>query len=258
MAGEQASTSTSLSSPAAAAAAGDPITPGKPQPRPALPDMSMTPQSSPFNPAGLPPSTQRRANNDPLLHRLLDKTYRIAATPHTARRRQQQQQQQQRRRPVGATPQTANRAARWTAAAAAVDSSPVSSPLAAPQLRPEIFSSPVKAPRTPGVSVVTPGAFGRRGGTATGREASGGMFTGGRSAGTRVWDDSDEEEEEGTEASPPKTMTFVVPQSRLLQTPGECALSFLILFFLTFLLQFFSCVCAWGGFVRRGCGRLAD
>ena len=43
-------------------------------------------QSSPFEPesAAYHPSTQRRrANNDPLMHRVLDKNYRVQATPHT-------------------------------------------------------------------------------------------------------------------------------------------------------------------------------
>ncbi|KAK7548701.1 DASH complex subunit Ask1-domain-containing protein [Phyllosticta citricarpa] len=205
-----------------------PTTPGRPSAS-GLPDMSMTPESSPFDQHT---QTKRPAGNqDPLLHRMLDRTYRIAATPHTARKTQQQPQQQRR---ADATPGTANRTKRL----AALDSSPLSSPEgAAPQLRAEIFSSPMKSPmktpRTPGVSVLhqqrqqqqhrTPG-------TAAGA-ASSGKGKGKSSAQpvertldfTRddlvTWDsDSDD----GTEAiSPPKTLQFHVPQSRLLQTPAH-------------------------------------
>ncbi|OCK82367.1 hypothetical protein K432DRAFT_349157 [Lepidopterella palustris CBS 459.81] len=177
----------------------DPITPGKLQ---ALPDMSMTPSSSPF----VPPTTQRRggalpANTDPLLHRVLDKTYRIAATPHTTRKQKPS---------VGFTPGTSTRPAapRW-----ADDSSPPSSP--PPQLRADIFSSPLKAPRTPGVSVQRIPA----------RNATTGFRTSGIGAlgirGEGVWGSDSEGEEEGMDFSPPKTMQFHVPQSRLLQTPAR-------------------------------------
>ncbi|KAJ9636742.1 DASH complex subunit ask1 [Coniosporium tulheliwenetii] len=160
----------------------------------ALPNMTMTPDatSSPF----VPVSTARR-NPDPLLHRMLDKTFRIAATPHSMR---------QARRPgfvPGQTPGTASRTRRWT-----LDSSPASSPaVAAPQLRAEIFGSPLKGPRTPGVSVQTPRYRGRDDGA------------GERSVGP-VWDSESDGEEEGM-FSPPKTMQFHVPQSRLLQTPAR-------------------------------------
>ncbi|KAF2467364.1 uncharacterized protein BDR25DRAFT_267537 [Lindgomyces ingoldianus] len=169
----------------------EPTTPGKNQ---ALPDMTMTPESSPF----VPPTTTKKTvhvNQDPLLHRMLDKTYRIAATPHTEIRQKAF---------VGLTPGTANKGrpalSRWTE-----DSSPPSSP--APQLRADIFSSPLKAPRTPGVSVQhTPG----RGKQAFNPIQSRGVF------------DSDSEvEEDGLDFSPPKTMQFHIPQSRLLQTPAR-------------------------------------
>lgn len=177
----------------------DPITPGKAQ---ALPDMTMTPASSPF----MPTTTQRRVgavptNTDPLLHRVLDKTYRIAATPHTARKQKQA---------VGFTPGTSSRSAapRW-----ADDSSPPSSP--APQLRADIFSSPLKAPRTPGVSVQRTPA---RGTDNRFRTSGASVFgTGGQGA----WESDSDEEGDALDFSPPKTMQFHVPQSRLLQTPAR-------------------------------------
>ena len=177
--------------------------------RPALPstpaketqqDDSTTPASSPFG--GPPPSTaarQRNINHDPLLHRVLDKTYRIAATPHAHQRKI---------RPPGsvaATPGTANRTrtGRW------FDTSPDSSPeVAAPQLRAEIFSSPFKAanrtPRTPGADSQTPGRK---------------RFEQDRKAKASVWDS--ESDDEGMDFSPPKTMQFHIPQNRLLQTPAR-------------------------------------
>ncbi|KAF2194248.1 hypothetical protein K469DRAFT_744899 [Zopfia rhizophila CBS 207.26] len=166
----------------------EPVTPGKTQ---ALPDMTMTPESSPF----VPPTTSKKAvNQDPILHHVLDKTYRIAATPHTTRKQKPS---------VGFTPRTANRgraaASRWVE-----DSSPLMSP--APQLRADIFSSPLKAPRTPGVSVQTPGR---------GKHAFDATKTKG------VFESDSEEEEDGLDFSPPKTMQFHIPQSRLLQTPAR-------------------------------------
>lgn len=131
----------------------------------------------------------RRPNPDPLLHRILDKTYRIGATPHTARRspskpktsepgaagptQQQQFQQQQQQRQETTQTQTRTSALDLT-------SSPFSPAMQAPQLRAEIFGTPSKyakskpqqdrdrprfgigaaagpgTPRTPGVSVQRP------------------------------------------------------------------------------------------------------
>lgn len=168
----------------------DPTTPGKTQ---ILPDMTMT-ESSPFMP---PTSTKKHVvDKNPVLHHMLDKTYRIAATPHTARKQKPS---------VGFTPATGGRGrpdlSKW-----ALDSSPVSSP--APQLRADIFSSPMKAPRTPGVSVLqTPGK---------GKQA----FTGNATQTRGVFDSDSEDEEEDLGFSPPKTMHFHIPASKLLQTPG--------------------------------------
>lgn len=96
-----------------------------------------------------------------------------------------------------------------------------SPPVAAPQLRSEIFSSPVRqqynrasAPRTPGVSIHTPAK-----GVA-------------KDAGNRMtkkdeisWEsDSDQDADDVYKElgmSPPKTIQFAIPPSRLLQTPGK-------------------------------------
>ncbi|KAF1850688.1 uncharacterized protein K460DRAFT_372865 [Cucurbitaria berberidis CBS 394.84] len=172
----------------------DPVTPGKSQ---ALPDMTGF-DSSPF----VQPTASKRPyiNQDPLLHRVLDKTFRVQATPIISPRKY---------KPTGAfTPRATQRDAatprgatstlpRW-----AEDSSPPSSP--APQLRADIFS-PMKTPRTPGVSVQTPA----KGKTPMTLHRTGTVF-----------DDSDDEEYE-IDLSPPKTIQFHIPQSKLLQTPAR-------------------------------------
>ncbi len=171
----------------------DPVTPGKSQ---ALPDMSGF-DSSPF----VQPTTSKKShlNQDPLLHRVLDKTYRVQATPIISPRKH---------KPAGGFTPRAQRGAPTPRGAAstlpkwAEDSSPPSSP--PPQLRADIFS-PLKTPRTPGVSVQTPA----KGKTPMSLHKTGTVF-----------DDSDEEEyDEGF--SPPKTIQFHIPQSKLLQTPGK-------------------------------------
>lgn len=192
------------------------IQPSTPGPQSRLPDMSMSPHSSPFE-AGLH-STQKRtgtgAEQQVLLHRVLDKNYRVQATPHK-------------------TPKPKGGKMSWRD----LDSPMSSPPEAAPQLRAEIFSSPVRlaynhhqqvgqAPRTPGVSVQTPGK---------GRGKSADVM---RSAAKKdkdeiTWESDSDEDPEGVYRelgmSPPKTIQFSMPQSRLLQTPGTyrpCIISF--------------------------------
>ena len=160
----------------------------------------MTPQSSPF----LPPQPQSmarpstaRQKTDPLLHRVLDKNYRVQATPMAGNR-------------YGLPPNTKTRGQLEATPMATrrnkpLDSTLSSSPaIATPELHAEVFSSPVRKPRTPGVSVLTPG------------KAKADAKTSG------IWDsDDDLEEDDGFEQSPPKTMQFHVPQSRLLKTPAK-------------------------------------
>jgi DASH complex subunit ASK1 len=64
----------------------------------------------------------------------------------------------------------------------------------------------MKTPRTPGISVQTP---------AKGKQPMSVHRTGGT-----IFDDSDEEEDD-LDFSPPKTIQFHIPQSKLMQTPGE-------------------------------------
>lgn len=209
------------SSPLSASAA--PTTPGRNQRHDHHEEASMTPTSSPFVSTTAQRSTQahqqRPQNNDPLLHRVLDKTYRIQATPHGTARKPKPSAQKAKPTPSSTAQNT--RRQLFTAA----DSSPLdSSPIAPMQLRADIFSSPLKGaatPRTPGVSVYnTPGAkkHGIKESARKEPQPSASQFTGSRGG---VWDSDDDDDgfEEGF--SPPKTMQFHVPQSRLLQTPGK-------------------------------------
>ncbi|GKZ40064.1 DASH complex subunit ask1, partial [Aspergillus brasiliensis] len=119
------------------------------------------------------------------------------------------------------TPKTTNNSKKY-----AYDDSPLSSPEPeAPKLHAEIFSSPMKGVETPntgrkrrpsanrlritpkpGISVLTPA---RGGGGGTRRSA---------------WDsddDFDDGDDEDLGPSPPKTMQFHIPQSRLMKTPAK-------------------------------------
>ncbi|PVH85970.1 hypothetical protein DL98DRAFT_511053 [Cadophora sp. DSE1049] len=172
-----------------------PSTPGA---KSRIPDMSMTPMSSPFDPTSYLQSTANRQPADPLLHRVLDKNYRIQATPHTSRKEHK----------------TTAIKPSWRDT-----TSPMSSPpAAAPQLHAEIFSSPIRqqhsrpnVPRTPGVSVQTPAKKQPVSKTAKKDEIS--------------WESDSDEDAEGVYRelgmSPPKTIQFSLPQSRLLQTPAR-------------------------------------
>lgn len=170
------------------------------------PQMAVELESSPFEPpsAYQVGTAQRQQNHDPLLHRILDKNYRIQATPHTTRKQQSAV--------TKATPATGT-----TTRQAIFDSSPMSSPeISAPQLRSDLFSpAPASTkrrpePRTPGISVQTPGKAYT---TSTGRA----LYT---DNATRTLMFESESEDEDV-VSPPKTMQFHVPQSRLMQTPAR-------------------------------------
>ena len=158
-----------------------------------LDDVAMTPEKSPEveRQSRLPQSFSVQKRSDPILHNVLDRTYRIQATPLTSQRIRGIKHQ-------------------------LVDSTLESSPLAPPELHAEVFDSPVRReltqqlnqPRVPGVSVFTPGRVQQKN-----KQRS-------------VWDSDDEDDfDEVTGmpagASPPKTMSFHVPQSRLLKTPAR-------------------------------------
>ncbi|KAK4156220.1 hypothetical protein C8A00DRAFT_41280 [Chaetomidium leptoderma] len=207
-----------------------------------LPDMSMTPRGS-LDASGLALQDddddddglnfgKGGKNKDPLLHRMLDKDYRIAATPHKGgggatgvspiKWKVDKLAATPGRGGGGRDKQAAGRPL-W-------EDSPTSSPeMAVPQLRSAAFMSPVRAaykgkgraaaaaaaaPRTPGVSVQTP---------ATGRKTKD-VFAGGRQGTAKKYDDeiawgSDSDDFGGM--SPPKTIQFALPPSKLLQTPAR-------------------------------------
>lgn len=187
-------------------AAGDPRTPSK-QSSSLLDDVAVTPEQSP-EPRAKDKSQQHRdekqKRSDPVLHTLLDKKYRIQATPLAVSRTIRRDAR---------TPGTGARSRK------ALDTALESSPLAPPELHAEVFDSPIRREitqnlnqqRTPGISVLTPGR--RKMAPAAKQAAS-------------VWDsDEDELTDEATGmpygVSPPKTMQFHVPQSRLLKTPAR-------------------------------------
>lgn len=207
-------------------------------------------QSSPF----LPLSTARQLSDrtpakDPLLHRILDKNWRLQATPHSQARG------------VGAfpyrvkaaesprpSPRKRDQTHTRTQNLDDLDSSP---PAPAPTLHAEIFDSPLRRPRIPGVSIFTPARKQRETGLEGGKTHTD-VFTSkgkgkeedrqtGRGVGVpniaKIWD-SDSDDEGGLEGmSPPKTMQFHVPQTRLLRTPGKSCLSFFLASFFIFSLD---------------------
>lgn len=183
-----------------------------------LPDMSMTPRSPP----GAGDLTEddifstARKNKDPLLHRLMDKNYRVQATPH---------------KPTGVSPikwKVTEKAQNKGKLPAWPEGSPQSSPeMAVPTLRSAAFMSPVKfppggrprpvpasgGPRTPGVSVQTPA-------TAKKTKDVYAEDNRGRQRDQEISWESDEDDMYGG-MSPPKTIQFALPPSKLLQTPGK-------------------------------------
>lgn len=177
-------------------------------------------QSSPF----LPPSTSQRLShrtpaNDVLLHRVLDKNWRLQATPHSQARAPRMLPYRGGGKATE-TPQPSVRKRGKQAHDSDPDSPDSSPPAPAPELPAEIFDSPVRRPRVPGVSILTP-ARKRDSAGGKSRNVFGGEDLDG--AGQKMADiwDSDSDEERGPEGmSPPKTMQFHVPQSRLLRTPG--------------------------------------
>ncbi|QKX62365.1 uncharacterized protein TRUGW13939_09524 [Talaromyces rugulosus] len=203
-----------------------------------------TPMSSPFiPPSSHKPSTAKRTNNnkkptDPVLHHVLDKTYRVQATPLSKSSSSYKPTKFTVSTPKDKTP-------RYT-----FDDSPISSPeLEAPKLHEEIFSSPLK-----GIMSNTPGTGGRsrtrRRGSSTASpnkrttpRPGVSVLTPGKPKTTATatiakdsWNsDDDDDDDDGFgkyttddddtgapyEMSPPKTMQFHIPQSRLMKTPAK-------------------------------------
>ncbi|KAL6719868.1 DASH complex subunit ask1 [Lecanora helva] len=181
-----------------------------------------TAQSSPFAPPSTARNTAHRTPaNDILLHRVLDKNWRLQATPHsTARPLHHRTKSAPEATPKASGTTTARKAPAFRGKPNNDDNGLDSSPaIAAPELHAEIFDTPARKSRIPGVSVFTPARSGRKGGTpaARGRSQEGTSGRGG------VWSDSDDEDDvDGLGGmSPPKTMQFHVPQGRLMRTPAR-------------------------------------
>ncbi|EEP78781.1 predicted protein [Uncinocarpus reesii 1704] len=165
-----------------------------------------TPGSAVFPPpTSLKSNTRTEKQADPVLHRVLDKTYRVQATPSGGSRTV-----------LKAHHGTVTPKLRYN-----IESSPPSSPeLEVPKLHSEIFSSPVapdsaKRPRRPskphsvkpGISVLTPAK------PKPHRQS--------------LWDSDEDIDHDDVDPtsyfgrSPPKTMQFHIPQSKLLKTPAK-------------------------------------
>ncbi|KAH8698410.1 DASH complex subunit Ask1-domain-containing protein [Talaromyces proteolyticus] len=189
---------------------------------------SETPTSSPFLP---PPSSHKpdvstakrtKDTTDPVLHHVLDKTYRVQATPLS--------------KGFKSTKFAISTPKDKPTSRYAFDS-PLSSPeLEAPKLHDEIFSSPMKGLSTPGsatnranqrrrrqstekktpkpgISVLTPAAkriprSGKSGWESDEVDINEGF-------------DDDDDDTDAFGISPPKTMQFHIPHSRLLKTPAK-------------------------------------
>ncbi|KAK6957390.1 hypothetical protein Daesc_000174 [Daldinia eschscholtzii] len=190
-----------------------------------LPDMSMTPRSSSLLEEPAPQSTISK-NKDPLLHRVLDKNYRLQATPHKTAALPPHARAFRGRSPVkpGEGEEDRTRRALWA-------ESPMSSPeIAMPKLRSDLYMSPIRlargrpavsdTPRTPGVSVQTPGTARKtRDIFAEAREKELLKGKGKRDPDEINWDSDDDDDFGGM--SPPKTIQFALPPSKLMQTPAR-------------------------------------
>ena len=189
--------------------------PSTPRAQHTLPQHLREPQSSPFAPPSTNARTAHRAPaNDALLHRVLDKKWRLQATPHSTRRLPYRYD------PLHAdkTPKpSTKKQGRFAIEDNAFDSSPE---IAAPELHAEIFDSPARRRRVPGVSVLTP-AKRRTEGKARGDVSvkNGEDMMKGKE---NLWDSDSDEDGVGAGMSPPKTIFVDVPPGRLVKTPGEC------------------------------------
>ena len=165
-----------------------------------------SPESAPLR--APPPARTPGLNEDPIRHRVLDKTWRLQATPlgKPAPSRY--------RFAAGASTADPPTQPLFPSkpAAAFDDSSPFSSPVE-PQLRTQIFTP--RALRTPGAE--------RFAAAAAAAVATAGTAGGGTTAKRRPMydDDSDDDLLLPAGFSPPKTMQFALPPSMLMATPAR-------------------------------------
>ncbi|KAJ5987134.1 hypothetical protein N7451_011499 [Penicillium sp. IBT 35674x] len=197
-----------------------PSTPGR---QPFFPhgDSSETPMSSPF----IPPASAKYQSasrddryqkpSDPVLHQMLDKTYRVQATP-LGKGYHNPGGGASTRSKFAVTPNQAASGSRY-----AFNDSPMSSPEPeAPQMHSEIFSSPIKGvDMTPGTNRKRRTSSNRMRGTP--KPGFSVLTPAKKAGGNRALWDSDDDLDEDFGPSPPKTMQFHIPQSRLMQTPAK-------------------------------------
>ncbi|KAJ5917479.1 hypothetical protein N7466_011033 [Penicillium verhagenii] len=179
-----------------------------------------SPMSSPF----IPPAsakyqsasrdTRYQKPSDPVLHQMLDKTYRVQATP-LGKNYHNPSGGTNTRSKFAVTPNQAGSSSRY-----AFNDSPMSSPEPeAPQMHSEIFSSPIKGVDTPGTNRKRRTSSNRM--RVTPKPGFSVLTPAKKSGGNRAIWDSDDEFDEDLGPSPPKTMQFHIPQSRLMQTPAK-------------------------------------
>jgi DASH complex subunit ASK1 len=189
-----------------------------------LPDISLTPGTSRDKDGD---DQSRRKNTDRLLHRVLGKNYRIMETPH---------------KDTGVSPlkwrvnaEKKETAASQKAPAVPIwQDSPMSSPeMEVPKMRSAAFASPLRAvyrnklaaaagaPRTPGVSVQTPATAGKKM-----RDVYRGTPRAEKEAEEINWESDEDDDDIYGGMSPPKTINFALPPSKLLQTPGKLCPSY--------------------------------
>ncbi|KAL3955598.1 hypothetical protein ACCO45_011161 [Purpureocillium lilacinum] len=197
-----------------------------------LPDMSMTPRGlgGALGDRTLEQSTQRP--KDPLLHRVLDKNYRLQATPHKPAYRISPLKKptmgdaggRGKRLRRGAL--MARRLAHVVARDGGPDVAQRGLHVALQEQRAAALAAATattqRGPRTPGVSVQTPGTA-RKTRDALAGEAAGGAEGGRRPKYEIDWESDGEDEDADLYAgmSPPKTIQFALPPSKLLQTPAR-------------------------------------
>ncbi|KAI1436649.1 hypothetical protein GGR50DRAFT_650186 [Xylaria sp. CBS 124048] len=193
-----------------------------------LPDMSMTERSSSIL---LEDTKSPQKSKDLLLHRVLDKNYRLQATPlKTLAPQRHFRGRSPTKKDVDEEPdEDKTRRALWT-------ESPTSSPeMAVPKLRSDLYMPTTKTrrrsnaaePRTPGVSVQTPATSKKRDIFAEARSRDLSKSKGkSRALDEEIkWESDEYDDDNETESflgmSPPKTIQFALPASKLMQTPAR-------------------------------------
>ncbi|KAJ5793710.1 hypothetical protein N7457_000309 [Penicillium paradoxum] len=177
-----------------------------------------TPMSSPFLPPASATQDRRyQKTSDPVLHQMLDKTYRVQATPLGTGFRNVGGGTNTRSK-FNITPKPAESSSKYR-----FDDSPISSPEPeVPQFHSEVFSSPIRGVNTPGTNRKRRTSSNRM--RDMPRPGMSVLTPAKKSAGKSAMWDSDDDldyDDDDLGPSPPKTMQFHIPQSRLMRTPAR-------------------------------------